>query len=55
VLPPDEVVLDVELPNALDTVPSLDERLCKLAQVTALSRYMARKIIVATVPPMSLG
>jgi transposase len=32
VLLPDEVVLNVELPNALDAVASLDDRLCELAK-----------------------
>src|ERR1700741_1096684 len=31
VLFPDEVVLDVELPNAFDAVANLDDRLCELA------------------------
>jgi hypothetical protein len=31
VLFPDEVVLDVELPNAFDAIANLDHRLCELA------------------------
>ena len=32
VLFPDQVVLDAELPNALDAVSNLDDRLCELAR-----------------------